>query len=847
MFIDDIQEIKFGLMSKEEILRHSVVEVTTTKFTTEGPNENSVYDIRMGPMNPSECCPTCLKQTLECPGHFGHITLHTPIVHPLYYKNVLSFLQCFCIQCSRLLITEEHLQLWNILRLKKDSRFNAVLDRISKINFCVHCNLMQPKIQFSTKDTQFLLVYTVNEKVPIMVKEIQNIFNKVTDPDIELLGLSPDVSHPRNLIIEVLPVIPPRARPFIITDNVFCDDDITILLNEIVKINNNLKKNPSVTKEKKYVQSLAFRIKSLFDNSNGMAKHPNGKPMKGIKERLCSKDGLIRNNLMGKRQNFSSRTVIGPDPTLRVNEIAVPEHIANVLCFPEQVNRHNREELQQLVWNDGANYVVRDGKRFVLKYALAGDKRYKFKLEIGDIVERKLRDGDITILNRQPSLWKGSLMAMNIVKRPGKTIRMNLAVTASFNADFDGDEMNLFPPFSQQSRVELETLSSVPNHMVGCQSSKSNIRIVQDCLLGSYLLTKNNETFNKAKFYQLCMSLDNIEHEWIDTKLNDWQRDCPEQPLYCGFSILSLLFPRDFNYHTKKFNVRIRKGLFVSGMITKTDLGSGQHSLIRLLHKEYGPAVSMGFVNNIQFLANAYILHHGFSVGISDCITLHKNDIQTVVEKSLIEAEQYEQSTIDPNIREMKIMMSLGKARDVGMRIAKNSLSDKNRFLDTVTSGSKGDYFNLAQIMGLLGQQVVSGSRIQPQLSEGRRTLPHYDFEIKDKEEEYESRGFIRNSFLHGLNPREFWFHCVAGREGVCNTALKTATSGYIQRKMVKLLEDCQIRYDGTVRNSVDSIISFDYGGDQLDGTETVFVNDMTPQFCDIQRLAEKLNCEFEQ
>jgi len=136
-----------------------------------------------------------------------------------------------------------------------------------------------------------------------------------------------------------------------------------------------------------------------------------------------------------KRQNWSARTVIGPDPTLRVDEIAIPHEVADNLTFPERVSRYNLDKFQQLVWNDGANFVIRGKTRFALEYALAGEKRYNFKLKIGDIVERKLQDGDIVMLNRQPSLHAGSLIAQKIVRREGKTIRMNLAVTKSFNAD----------------------------------------------------------------------------------------------------------------------------------------------------------------------------------------------------------------------------------------------------------------------------------------------------------------------------------------------------------------------------------------------------------------------------
>ena len=179
------------------------------------------------------------------------------------------------------------------------------------------------------------------------------------------------------------------------------------------------------------------------------------------------------------------------------------------------------------------------------------------------------------------------------------------------------------------------------------------------------------------------------------------------------------------------------------------------------------------------------------------------------------------------------------------MRIAKEALADDNNFVATVTSGSKGDYFNIAQITGLLGQQNFTGQRIQPTLNNNRRTLPHYPFDIPDKETEYESKGFIKNSFIHGLNPREFWFHAVPGREGVTDTAMKTAQSGYIQRRMVKMGEDIKVDNDTTVRNSRGFIYQFQYGDDGLDGSQTV-VKQGEPTVCDVSRLVDKLNLESE-
>jgi DNA-directed RNA polymerase II subunit RPB1 len=178
------------------------------------------------------------------------------------------------------------------------------------------------------------------------------------------------------------------------------------------------------------------------------------------------------------------------------------------------------------------------------------------------------------------------------------------------------------------------------------------------------------------------------------------------------------------------------------------------------------------------------------------------------------------------------------------MNIAQKALKKNNNFLRTVVSGAKGDYFNIAQITGLLGQQNLNGQRICPQLSNNTRTLPHYPIKVEDYTDDmrYESRGFIKSSFTKGLSPREFYFHTMTGREGITDTAMKTATSGYIQRRMIKLAEDIQIKYDNTVRNSSGGIIQFIYGDNNMDPVHTVFNKSENGIACNVERLVQRLN-----
>ena len=486
----DISSIQFGILSPEEIIERSVCKVDNSKFV--GPN--SVYDPRMGSMEQDDKCVTCGLSPKECPGHSGYILLNTYILHPMYLRQITNFLKCLCFKCHRVVLSEDHLKLDGILKYQTESRFDKIVEKLEKIDSCYYCKSPKPKIAFQQKTSDISMKFK-DKKIVLKEIEIKNIFDHMTNEDIKLLGFKPEFMHPKNLVLSVLPVIPPRARPYVMADNVTCDDDITTQYVEIVKANRNLvDENTNESKKDKIIQTLNFRIKTLMNNSQGKARHTNGRPLKGIKERISGKDGLIRSNLMGKRRNQSGRSVISADPTLRTDELVVPEKIARNLTIPEVVTTFNKEYLQKLIDDGKANFVIKDGgkTKINLSYAmykkgtqllwgdkvirngrilipfrnefketefknykkefelLEGDlidrngdiisaievsKKRQFKIEIGETVERHLKNGDVILFNRQPTLHRGSMLAKRIIIRGNKTFRFNLASTKSFNAD----------------------------------------------------------------------------------------------------------------------------------------------------------------------------------------------------------------------------------------------------------------------------------------------------------------------------------------------------------------------------------------------------------------------------
>jgi DNA-directed RNA polymerase beta' subunit len=420
----------------------------------------------------------------------------------------------------------------------------------------------------------------------------------------------------------------------------------------------------------------------------------------------------------------------------------------------------------------------------------------------------------------------------------------------------DGDEMNIHAPQSIEAMAELKMLSAAQWNLISAQSSKPNMAIVQDSLLGAYRMTLGEQKITKSQFFNISEKLD-LEDSFtdrVDHIRSVLKEKGKKTNVFTGKGLISLFLPKDLFYekkndaNTEEPYIRIFKGVLYEGTLDKSILGSSYNSLIQIIHKEYSAAKAAHFIDCIQFVTNEWNLIKLFTVGLGDCLVSSSDkqeEINDVIKKCYIEAEGIKTTTNHDGIREMRVNAVLGKAKDIGLRIAKDSFSKDNNFLSTVKSGSKGDFFNIAQITGLLGQQNLKGSRIPLYLNNGRRSLPHYPFENLSPEMEYESRGFISSSFINGLNPREFYFHAMSGREGISDTAMGTATSGYMQRRIVKLTEDIKIHNDGTVRDVTGHIYQIVYGENGLDPTCTVKVNG-EQEFCDISRLVTKLNMEEE-
>lgn len=933
----NIDRVEFGVLSPEQIVGMSVGALTSSKL--DGPGM-TVYDKSMGCVTDNnESCITCNRKK-GCWGHFAHIVLAEPVLHPLLIvtdtglPSIVNFLKVFCrnAECTRPMINE--LQMESLSKCTGKQKFARILDQIDGIGMCPHCFSPLPKVTYRKRDSAIVLEYKKkgaknekDDKVGIILEasEIRDIFDNISDDNVRLTGLDPKLIHPRNLVMTMFPVIPPCSRPYVIADGgEMCDDDLTTQTIEIMKVNTALQ-DPKLTEQKRtrLYQTLVFRIETTFKNDLGKSKHPtDNRPTKCITSRLKGKGGQFRKNKMGCRCDFTARSVIGADPSLELDEVGVPYEMCKVLTKEERVTVYNIEYMTILVNNDQANFVTRgdgSGLRFNLKYSryqrgtelLYGDiivrtgikivekdgvvviptidgknvykvnelqcniangdriirdgklisvvypKKKYIKLNIGDTVERHLRKGDIILFNRQPSLHKNSAVAMRVVPMKHKTLRMNLAGTKGFNADFDGDEMNIHLTQDYESEMEFRMLVSISKNIIGAQSSTPIVCIVQNTLIAAYKATKANKTIGRYKFMNISMngSYRNGDPLWSPAKISRIAKvllQFKKKPeVFNGRGLFSLILPDNlyFEYTNdaspEEPTVKIYSGVLYEGIIDKKILGGG-NSLIRYMHATFGSVVTTDFVNNVQFVMNEWLRTGGFSVGLEDCMVASgkcESAIRDTLAEAYIKVKAIEDVTHNPGIREIRVKAALDASKSIGMRIADTEMKPDNNFGESVRSGAKGDKFNIAQLTGLLGQQNVSGGRIKPVISNGR-TLPHYPIGELDPETRYESRGFIRHSFIRGLSPQEAYFHAMSGREGICDTAMGTASTGYTQRRLIKLCENLKVEQDGTVRDSQDKVFQLVYGENGYDPCRTVNVGG-DQQVCDISRMATMLNSEY--
>ncbi len=842
-----IDNITFGMLSPKIVKKMSNVKIVTPElYDQEGyPVDGGLMDIHLGVIDPGLRCKTCNGKLKECLGHFGYIELARPVIHVKYLKMVYDFLQITCKDCGRILLddalihkykskqdeaieqdnTEEY---WRIVKL--------LLIKAKTINKCPHCASKQLKVKLE-KPTSF-----VEDGKRISPIEIRARLERIPDQDVELLGLKVKNARPEWAVLTLFSIPPVTMRPSITLESgERAEDDLTHKLGDIVRINQRLFENINAGAPEIIVEDLwdllQYHVTTYFDNSISQvppARHRSGQPLKTITERIKSKEGRFRHNLAGKRVNYAARTVISPDPKIEFNEVGVPKAVAMELTVPIKVTEWNKDWLKTFIKNGpkkypGANYVIIDMSK---KKKITPETQEVILEELapGQIVERHLVDGDIAIFNRQPSLHRMSIMGHRVKVLPGKSFRLNPAVCAPYNADFDGDEMNLHLPQTEEAQAEAEILMQVQTQIMSPKQGLNIIGCIEDSITGNYLLTLKETQMSKEDAIKLLLSI-GVDNP---TKFKRFKEQVS------GKEIFSALLPDNlhliaFSRHYKPeistkeaiandSYVLIDNGTLKSGVIDSNIIGEGNGLLLREIHRLYDEYTAVDLFGKIFKLGFAYLLMRGFTIRTADAdltpemqSSLKKiiNGVQEDVDDLLAKYKKgqikaFSSKTPEETV-ELMILQKLNEARNKAGKMIAKAPSKNNSSLIMSSSGSKSNVLNLAQTAALVGQQALRGKRIDKGYKD--RTLSLF----QEFDRSPAARGFVRHSYKKGLNPVEFFFHAMTGRDSLMDTALRTPKSGYLYRRLANALQDLKVEYDYTVRDANKNVVQFKYGDDNID------------------------------
>ena len=895
--------IKFGIQSSQNIASQAVIEVSNRMLynieANRAPASHGPLDPRLGTSSKSEKCTTCNEPISTCNGHFGYVRLPLPSFHIGYLRFVMSILQQICKDCGHVLLEEpDRRQFLRELRrphldnLRRTQIKKRINEQCRKVKTCPYCGSINgqirkfgvlkllhdkftafnksnaqnkeppaSKIQF---DNSFNEARQANPEVDKHLKKamedmnplrVLNLFKSISSTDCELLGLDPAEGRPEMFIWQFLPTPPVCIRPSVAQDNASTEDDLTTKLADIVwlggMIKSALQKGTSLQTIMEQWEYLQIQI-AMYVNSDvpGLQQPGFGKTTRGFCQRLKGKQGRFRGNLSGKRVDFSGRTVISPDPNLGVDEVAVPQLVAKNLTYPERVQMHNKAKLQQCIRNGpdvwpGAQRIQKGdetGPGYSLKF---GDReRAAANLKEGDVVLRHLEDGDIVLFNRQPSLHKLSIMSHLVKVRPWRTFRLNECVCNPYNADFDGDEMNLHVPQTEEARTEAITLMGVKHNLTTPKDGEPIIGATQDFITAAFLLSSKDRFYDRKSFTYLCMHMLNGE---THLDLPPPAVVAPQQ-LWTGKQVFNILM-RPNKQSPVKVNLDAKGKLFKSkpgqmpdmdpndgwlvvrnsevmcGPMDKSTVGSGKKdSIFYIILRDYGPDAAAAAMNRIARLCARQLTNRGFSIGVGDVCP--KQTLVTEAERLVAKAykqcddlietfkagklEKAAGCTMEQTL-ENTMSGILSKVRQQAGTYCIETLSRNNAPLIMAKSGSKGSDINVAQMVALVGQQIIASQRVADGFQD--RTLPHFHKNARQPP----SKGFVKNSFYSGLFPTEFLFHAMSGREGLVDTAVKTAETGYMSRRLMKSLEDLSTQYDDTVRTSGGIIVQFRFGADGLD------------------------------
>jgi len=604
-----VKALKFSLINPEQIKKISAAKIVTPElYDIDGfPVDGGIMDLRLGAIDPGVRCRTCGGRLKECLGHVGSIEMARPVLHIKYVPLVELFLRSFCHKCGKLTLEDEKQEKYSPAERAKKARDKKK---------CPHCAEIREKIKLEKPSSFFI------GKRRIFPNEIRDLLVLIPEEEIKKIGVNPKTCRPEWGILSQLLVPSVTVRPSITLETgERSEDDLTHKISDIIRANQRLWENLNAGAPEVIIEDLwdllQYHVTTFFDNNISRippARHRSGQPLKTITERIKGKEGRIRKNLAGKRVNYSARTVVSPDPYLNINEVGVPLEIAKIITVAEGVTSTNIEYMKELIRRGekdilGANYVIRpDGRRKRIAVDLKED--LCDEIQPGYKVERHLQDGDIVLLNRHPSLHKNSLMAHRVKVLKDKTFRIHPSAAFPYNADFDGDEVNIHSPQTEEARSESQTLLDISKNIM---SSKNNVNLIggiTDSITGGYILGKH--VFDKASADQLLFSA-NIINDNKNKKIE-------------GVDIFAQVLP-------KNSDIKIP-----SEILSKNTFGVEDGSMVKVIDKDCGRDEVMDSIRKSFILSTNYLSRSGYTLSLRDLDVPEK--IKTTTKNIIGEAEK---------------------------------------------------------------------------------------------------------------------------------------------------------------------------------------------------------------
>lgn len=814
-----LRKIHLMFFSDNEIEK---ISINITKEYKDDNTRETISDPRMFPHRNS-ICSTCELPGPYCAGHLGRINLSYPLINEWSRNYLLSILRSICYRCGSILLDID-----TVKRIVKAAEHLKKVADLSKNlpcrnKKCTYYGNINPSFQTARGSFAKLnMSFSDGTIGELNTLQILNILNNISNEELEALGYPQNSiynNHPRNMLITNLPVITENHRPPLFADNRLRPNFLTNNYQKIIQINNALKSGKN--DDNKGIDALDTDVSALFfREKDSKSSVPGGESSKNIKDLISHKKGLIRSYIQAKRADKTGRTVIGPGGLdIPFGYMRIPEYMTKIRV-KEMICDSNREYYQSII---NELQVEVNGQTLNMDYVR------DFKLENGMIINRPIKTGDPIMANRNPTLHKHSMMGYRAKIMPGLSIGLHSSNTAHHKADFDGDEININVPPGYEARAEMLYLAGCWNHIIGSQFSRPMMGLYINGVTGSYLLSKYGNINDKmwddltVDFHDLENRNENLKSRYrkYHPNIKNWRN---------GKTLFSLLLPDNFYY--KHAGIKIVNGILEEGELYSKHVGDSTSSIVHQIFNHYGKHFAARFINEGQSLADRFLEYIGFTVGYRDCVMPNEElQVKELVEQQIINSES-KIMDLEPlrrnknlEIQEFYVQSvqgALSTVKELGQRIIKDALSDTNALKIMAKCGAKGGEADIAQVVGVVGQQFIKDQR-PPLLynkkadGEGRRYLPHYDIHHEGYSEKIRNRGFVDRALGKGLRPGHLIAHMTSARDGLIDTALGTADTGYIHHTITQAFEDLRCGYNGSVSDDLGRITQYCFGYDSYD------------------------------